>query len=64
MVVSEVVQFLYKCSEFYDPKDERGIVWNDPDLGISWGIDDPVLSPRDAASPRLADIPKAMLPRY
>ena len=64
VVVSEVVQFVYKCSDFYDPKDERSIIWNDPALNISWGIDDPVLSPRDAASPRLADLPKAMLPRY
>jgi dTDP-4-dehydrorhamnose 3,5-epimerase len=64
VVVSEVVQFVYKCSDFYDPKDERSIIWNDPALNISWGVDDPVLSPRDAASPRLADLPKAMLPRY
>jgi dTDP-4-dehydrorhamnose 3,5-epimerase len=64
VVVSEVVQFVYKCSDFYDPKDERSIIWNDPALNIAWGIDDPVLSPRDAASPLLADLPQAMLPRY
>jgi len=64
LVLSEVVQFLYKCSDFYDSKDEHGIAWNDPAIDITWGISGPVLSPRDAAFPRLADVPPASLPRY
>lgn len=61
---SEGVQFLYKCSDFYHPEDELGLSWCDPALNISWGIDEPLLSPRDAAFPRLADVPQDSLPRY
>jgi dTDP-4-dehydrorhamnose 3,5-epimerase len=64
LAVSETVQFLYKCSDFYDPKDEHGIVWNDPTLNIKWGAAQPFLSPRDAAFPKLADIAKELLPQY
>jgi dTDP-4-dehydrorhamnose 3,5-epimerase len=35
-VLSDSAELLYKCSEFYDPMDERGIAWNDPDIGIDW----------------------------
>ena len=64
LAVSETVQFLYKCSDFYDPKDEHGIAWNDPTLNIKWGEGQPFLSPRDAAFPKLADVAKQLLPRY
>ena len=46
-VLSETADFAYKCTDFYDPSDERGIIWNDPDLGIAWPISSPVLSPKD-----------------
>ena len=39
--------FSYKCSEFYEPKSEGGIMWNDPDLKIDWGVDQPLLSEKD-----------------
>lgn len=52
-VVSETAEVYYKCNAFYDPKDEAGIVWNDPDLKISWPIEAPVLSTKDAALPAL-----------
>ena len=51
LALSETVQFLYKCSDFYDPADERGIAWNDSNLAIGWGYDAPIISARDAALP-------------
>jgi dTDP-4-dehydrorhamnose 3,5-epimerase len=62
-VTSEHATFLYKCTEFYSPKDERGIAWNDPALGIPWPVSAPILSAKDQAFRTL----KAMepeLPRY
>jgi dTDP-4-dehydrorhamnose 3,5-epimerase len=37
----------YKCSNYYDQESEKSIVWNDPDLGIDWGIEEPILSEKD-----------------
>ena len=64
VALSETVQFLYKCSDFYDPADERGILWNDPALQISWGISDPLISEKDARHLPLSSIPLENLPRY
>jgi dTDP-4-dehydrorhamnose 3,5-epimerase len=64
VVLSDSAQFLYKCSEFYDPADEYGILWNDPDLNIIWGIADPTLSEKDRQNPRLSKIADEFLPRY
>lgn len=61
-VLSETADFFYKCDELYSPEDEMVIAWDDPDLGIDWGIDAPMLSARDAAGRRLADV--ANLPKY
>lgn len=53
-VVSASADFMYKCSDFYSPKDERGILWNDPDIGVKWPLDgEPVLSKRDLGNPAL-----------
>ena len=57
IVLSETADFLYKCDEYYSPQDEIVVRWNDPALGIDWRISDPMLGPRDAAAPLLADIP-------
>jgi dTDP-4-dehydrorhamnose 3,5-epimerase len=62
--LTETVQFLYKCSDYYAPSDEHGILWNDPDLAIDWGTTTPVLSEKDANNPKLADIQHKLLPRY
>lgn len=62
VVLSEMAEFFYKCDDFYSPADELTVRWDDPALGISWGIDCPVLSPRDAAAPLLAEVPT--LPAY
>ncbi|MGH9493521.1 MAG: dTDP-4-dehydrorhamnose 3,5-epimerase [Candidatus Sulfotelmatobacter sp.] len=64
LALSEKVQFLYKCSDLHDPSDEHGVLWNDPALNISWGIDAPLLSEKDSRYPRLADVPHEFLPRY
>jgi dTDP-4-dehydrorhamnose 3,5-epimerase len=56
LVLSETADFLYKCDQYYSPQDEIVVRWNDPALGIDWRISDPVLGPRDAAAPLLADI--------
>lgn len=53
-VTSEVAEVEYKCTDFYDPPSERGLIWNDPDVGIDWPITDPILSPRDRQHPRLS----------
>ncbi len=62
-VLSDVADFQYKCTEFYHPEDESGVLWNDPDIGIDWPLDEPLLSDKDAALPVLADIPGELLPK-
>ena len=62
LALSDTVQFLYKCSDFYYPTDERGIAWNDPDLNISWGLAAPIISARDSVLPTLAHVPREFLP--
>ena len=62
VVLSVEAEFLYKCSDFYDPADERGVFWGDPDLGIDWRVCAPILSDKDLRNPRLADIPQDQLP--
>lgn len=64
LALTERVQLLYKCSNYYSPVDEFGILWNDPMLAIPWGVANPILSPRDAQSRELAEIPQQFLPRY
>ena len=59
------VEFLYKCSDVYVPEEERGIAWNDPQIGIDWQLDAaPVLSDRDRKHPMLAEIAPEELPLY
>jgi dTDP-4-dehydrorhamnose 3,5-epimerase len=64
LALTETVQFLYKCSDFYDPSDEHGVLWNDPDINISWGVASPLVSERDSKNSKLIDIPREFLPRY
>jgi dTDP-4-dehydrorhamnose 3,5-epimerase len=63
VALTERTQFLYKCSDYYAPDDERGILWNDPQLNIDWRIDAPLLSERDRKHPLLSQVPEAFLPR-
>ena len=62
LVLSEFSIVLYKCTNIYEPKDEHGIKWNDPDLGIKWGNKLPLLSEKDNKLPNLKD--QKRLPRY
>jgi dTDP-4-dehydrorhamnose 3,5-epimerase len=55
-VTSKVAQIEYKCTDFYDPADEIYVRWDDPDIGIKWPNDDPILSPKDRAAPYLRDV--------
>lgn len=47
--------FCYKCTDIYSPEHEQSLMWNDPDLGIDWGIESPLLSPKDEAAGNFAD---------
>jgi dTDP-4-dehydrorhamnose 3,5-epimerase len=64
LALSDSVQFLYKCGDFYDPADEYGIVWNDRDLNIAWGVESPLVSEKDARHPTLAGACRQFLPLY
>ena len=56
LVLSETADFDYKCTDFYDPSDEGAILWNDQNLDISWPIEKPILSFKDANAPSLTDL--------
>ena len=56
-VLSEVADVLYKQTAYYDPAVERGIAWDDPEVAIAWPAEiEPIVSARDAAAPRLAEL--------
>ncbi len=54
-VLSEEADVVYKCSDFYDPADDRGVRWNDPRIGIDWPVREPLLSAKDRGLPGLDD---------
>ena len=62
-VLSETAEFLYKCTDFYAPEHEHGVLWSDPDIGIDWPAGDPILSDRDRAYPPLREMGD-YLPEY
>lgn len=53
---SEDVNYIYLVDKYYDGSDTKAIAWDDPDVGINWPIDDPILSERDKNNPRLRDL--------
>jgi dTDP-4-dehydrorhamnose 3,5-epimerase len=53
---SDIVDFVYKVGSYYEPTTEQGIAWDDPDLGIKWPADHPIVSQRDQANPRLVEL--------
>ena len=55
-VLSEIAEIEYKCTDFYDRTDEIGLRWNDPEIGIAWPLQNPTLSPKDAALPSLSEM--------
>src|SRR5882724_4707411 len=62
VVLSDSADFFYKCDEYYSPQDEAVIRWDDPVLGIKWGVEQPAISARDAGGRLLAEM--TSLPRY
>ena len=64
LALSERVQFLYKCTDFYRPEDEHGILWSDPQIGISWNVTDPIISDKDSHFATLSQTLKKFLPQY
>jgi len=54
--LSDLADVAYKCTSLYKPEDEVSLIWNDPDIGIEWPIDKPLVSEKDAAAPRLSEI--------
>jgi len=66
LVLSDVADFQYKCSDFYSAVDERGLPWNDPEISIKWPLNDhePLLSERDRGWRSLADVSADDLPVY
>jgi dTDP-4-dehydrorhamnose 3,5-epimerase len=59
LVLSETAEYLYKCTNYYDPNDESGIFWNDPNIGIDWPVNEinVMLSEKDKQNPRLENLP-------
>ncbi|MFP5257643.1 MAG: dTDP-4-dehydrorhamnose 3,5-epimerase [Acidobacteriota bacterium] len=56
VTLTEDAEFMYKVDAPYAPAMDAGIAWNDPDIGVVWPVTDPVLSAKDAAQPRLAEV--------
>ena len=56
LVLSDVADFEYKCTDYYDPSDEGSILWSDPDLKIDWPMLNPILSGKDSSASCLVDI--------
>lgn len=61
-VLSDTAHFFYKCSDFYAPEDEGGIIWSDPDIGIRWPVENPIISEKDQQYPKLSDLSHEHLP--
>ena len=58
-VLSEYADFQYKCTDYYFPEDEGGVIWNDPNIDIDWPIDNPILSEKDLKLPTLASLARS-----
>lgn len=63
-VLSDEALFSYKCTEYYAPNCEASLIWNDPDLAIRWPVEEPRLSSKDLAAPRLRDVARDRLPTF
>jgi len=61
-VLSKIAYFYYKCSDFYSPDDEGGIIWSDSDIGIEWPVKNPIISEKDNHYPGLSELTAEQLP--
>ena len=55
VTLTDDVEFLYKADNFYAPEADGGIRWNDPEISVDWGVENPILSKKDSESPFLKD---------
>lgn len=56
VTLTDHVEFMYKADNYYAPDSEGGILWNDPDIGVDWGVEQPILSEKDKKNPLLRDL--------
>lgn len=56
VTLTDEVEFLYKADNYYAPEADGGIRWNDPEIGVDWGVDKPILSAKDEKNPFLKDL--------
>jgi len=61
-VLSDRADVMYKCTDFYAPDDDFGLLWSDPSLAVDWPIETPSLSAKDGSHRPLSQIPKSLLP--
>lgn len=62
-VISDEADFSYKCTDYYNPKAEYGVRWDDPQIGINWPLQNAILSKKDRGYPLLANVPENLLPK-
>jgi len=55
VTLTDEVEFLYKADNYYAPEADGGVRWNDPEIGVDWGVEEPILSQKDANAPFLKD---------
>jgi len=63
-VLSDSADVVYKCTDFYSPDDEYGLLWSDEDMNIDWPVSEPIVSEKDKKYLRLKEIPAEHLPTY
>lgn len=56
VTLTDEVEFLYKADNYYAPEADGGIRWNDPEIGVDWGVENPILSAKDENNPFLKDL--------
>jgi dTDP-4-dehydrorhamnose 3,5-epimerase len=61
VVTSDTAVFAYKCTDYYAPQHERSLLWNDPEIGIRWPVESPIVSAKDAEAPTLRGTPPEAL---
>ena len=64
LVLSEIADFFYKCTNYYHPQSEQGILWNDPEIGIQWPLTEVELSDKDKENPLLCSQAVDRLPLF
>ena len=55
LTLTDNVEFVYKADNYYDPQADRNIIWNDEEINVDWGIENPILSEKDKKAPKLSE---------